>query len=247
MPTRLLLLIAVAAWATPALAETGAEVMARLDAQSTQSADVTMTLDMVIRDGKGSESARTLKVWQKGDDRRLVKFVSPARVAGVGLLATGEDSIQLYLPTYGRARRVSGSARGDAFMGTNFSIDDLARLSFASEYTAELLDEDDDHWHLRLTPQRPEDHEHDLLEMWVRRTDAVFDRIEYIDGKGTVIRRITVSDVRDEGSRPVAHSIEIEDLRTGRSTAATVRDVAFDSGLEDDLFTTRYLLRPTAQ
>ena len=231
--------------ATAALADDGADVLQRVDAVSTQSDDTSMTLDLVIHDGKGNESSRTMKAWQKGNDRRLVKFVSPARVAGVGLLATGEDSIQLFLPSYGRTRRVSGSARGDAFMGTNFSVDDLTRLGFAEEYTAELQAEDDQQWQLKLVPVHPDKHAHAHLEMWVRKADAIFDRLDYVDGKGEVVRRITFDDIRDEGGRPVAHVIEVEDLQTGRRTVATVRDVAFDSGLEDDLFTSRYLMRPT--
>jgi hypothetical protein len=35
----------------------------------------------------------------------------------------------------------------------------------------------------------------------------------------------------------------VEDLRSGRSTVAVVREIQFDTGLEDDLFTTRYLMR----
>ena len=246
MGTRLLLVFVASYLAAPAaLADDGPDVLRRVDAVASQSADAAMTLDLVIHDGKGNESSRTMKAWQKGVDRRLVKFVSPARVAGVGLLATGEDSIQLFLPSYGRTRRVSGSARGDAFMGTNFSVDDLTRLGFADEYTAELQTEDDQRWQLKLVPLRPDEHAHAHIEMWVRKADDLFDRLEYVDAQGEVVRRITFGDIRDEGTRPVAHLMEVEDLRTGRKTIATVRDVAFDTGLEDDLFTSRYLMRPT--
>jgi len=241
----LLAILATSSAALAARADDGTSVLGQVDAVSTQSADVSMTLDLVIHDGKGNESSRTMKAWQKGNDRRLVKFVSPARVAGVGLLATGEDSIQLYLPSYGRARRVSGSSRGDAFMGTNFSVDDLTRLGFGDEYTAEVLAEDDARWRLKLLPIRPEEHAHAHIEMWVRKADALFDRLDYVDAKGEAIRRITFGDIRDVGTRPVAHHIEVEDLQTGRKTVATVADVAFDTGLEDDLFTSRYLMRPT--
>ncbi len=231
-----------------AYAQDAAPILARVDAAAVRSADVTTTLEIAIHDGKGNESQRLLRVWQKGDDRRLVQFLEPARVAGVGLLATGEDTIHLYLPTYERTRRVSGKARGDAFMGTNFSVDELTRMSFADEYTASVLAQDDEHVQLRLDPVVPANHTHAHVQMWVRLQDDLFDRLDYHDEDGEVFRRLTLTEVRPEGEHPVAHHIEIEDLESGRRTVATVRDVAFDTGLEDDLFTTRNLMRlPTTE
>jgi outer membrane lipoprotein-sorting protein len=225
-----------------------AETLARVDGAAIRSDDVTTTLEIAVHDGKGNEAQRLLRVWQKGDDRRLVKFLEPARVAGVGLLALDGDTIHLYLPTYERARRVSGKGRGDAFMGTNFSVDELTRMKFSDEYRPSLLTGDDAHLRLRLDPLEPGDHTHAYVEMWVRREDDLFDRLDYFDERGELSRQLTLHDVRPEGDHPVAHRIEIEDLRSGRRTVATVRDVTFDTGLEDDLFTTRNLMRiPTTE
>ncbi len=228
--------------ATPALAEDGPSVLARVDAVADQGQDTTITLDVTVHDGRGGEASRVLQVWQKGSQQRLVKFLEPARLAGVGLLVPDPDTLYLYLPAYGRTRRVVGSGRGDAFMGTDFSIDDLARITFADEYTATLTAEDADHWQLRLDPIKPADHTHDHVRMWVRRSDDLFDRVDFVKD-GEVTRRVELGDVHADGSRPVAHRIVVEDLKSGRSTVAVVREIQFDTGLEDDLFTTRYLMR----
>ena len=228
--------------ALPARAEDGPSVLIRVDAVADQGQDTTLTLDVTVHDGRGGEASRVLRVWQKGAEQRLVKFLEPARLAGVGLLAPEPDTLYLYLPAYGRTRRVVGSGRGDAFMGTDFSMDDLARITFGDEYTATLVAEDDEHWQLRLDPLKPADHAHDHILMWVRRSDDLFDRVDFVD-KDEVTRRVQLSDVHTDGSRPVAHRIVVEDIRSGRSTVAVVREIQFDTGLEDDLFTTRYLMR----
>jgi len=228
--------------ALPARAEDGASVLQRVDSVAEQGGDTTLVLDVTVRDGRGGEASRVLKIWQKGADRRLVKFLEPARLAGVGLLVPDGDTLYVYLPAYGRTRRVVGSGRGDAFMGTDFSMDDLARIQFGDDYTAELVGEDAEHWQLRLTPIKPQDHAHDHLTMWVRRADDLFDRVDFHDD-GVVTRRISFDDFHSDGARPIAHRILVEDLETGRSTLADVRQIEFDTGLEDDLFTTRYLMR----
>lgn len=239
---RTLLLLIPLMTAHAALAEDGTTVLARVDAVADQGQDTTITMDVTVHDGRGGEANRVLRVWQKGSEKRLVKFLEPARLAGVGLLVPEPDTLYLYLPAYGRTRRVVGSGRGDAFMGTDFSMDDLARITFAEEYTATLLSEDDDHWQLRLDPIKPADHSHDHVLMWVRRSDDLFDRVDFVKSD-EVTRRVELGDVHSDGSRPVAHRIVVEDLRSGRSTVAVVREIQFDTGLEDDLFTTRYLMR----
>ena len=54
----------------------------------------------------------------------------------------GEQTISCHvLPQYPPSRRVVGSSRADSFMGTDFAIDDLARLSYAQTYHAEIKDQ----------------------------------------------------------------------------------------------------------
>ncbi len=230
-------------WASSAHAQDPAGILAEVDRAAARSMDVTTTLEITVHDGRGNQVERLLRVWQKGDDRRLVRFLEPARVAGVGLLVTDADTIHLYLPTYERTRRVSGKARGDAFMGTNFTVDELTRMGFAAEYRAEFVSSSDTHHVLRLIPLEPRDHTHAHAEMHVRREDHLFDRLDYFDERGELFRQLLLGDVRPEGPHPVAHHIEIQDLQSGRRTVAVVRDVAFDTGLDDSLFTTGELMR----
>ncbi len=234
---------ALACLAAPAWAADGAAVLERVDAAAARAQDATLVMDVTVHDGRGGSASRVLKVWQKGDDRRLIKFLEPARLAGVGLLSDPDDTLHLYLPAYGKTRRVVGSGRGDAFMGTDFSMDDLARTRFRDEYSAELTGEDDQYWQIKLVPLKPADHSHDHMRMRVRKADDLFDRVEFVDDGGQVTRRIEFDDVRPDGGYDVAHSITVTDVDSGRSTEASVREVLFDTGLEDDLFTTRYLMR----
>lgn len=229
--------------AGPVWALDGGAVLERVDAAAARADDATLVMDVTVHDGRGGSASRVLKIWQKGDDQRLVKFLEPARLAGTGLLSDADDTLHLYLPAYGKSRRVVGSGRGDAFMGTDFSMDDLARTRFRDEYSAELMGEDDTHWRIKLVPLKPADHAHDHLLMRVRKADDLFDVVEFVDGEGQVERKIEFGDVRPDGGYDVAHTITVTDLDSGRSTEAVVREVLFDTGLGDDLFTTRYLMR----
>ena len=229
-----LLLVGSLAWAAPA-----DDLLGEVDAASNKGDDAHLVLDVKSTDKKGRESERTMEIWQKGDDKRKITFTAPARLDGVALLVPDGDTLYLYLPSYGRARRIVGEARGDAFVGTDFSMEDLARLSWASEYTPTLLG---DH-QLELNPKPEADAPAGkvLIDVWPE--SKLPKKVEHYNAEGKLIRRIQFDDVRDIGSRPLAHSVSVEDVENTRSTKATVTTAEIDTGLDDSLFTLTSLQR----
>lgn len=96
--------------------------------------------------GKTKGLERELKVWTKGQSV-LGKFVQPASVRGTAFLVippaekedTSSDSVAnnqyfIYLPAFGRIRRISGAQRADPFFGTYLSQSDVEAHS-ASDFS----------------------------------------------------------------------------------------------------------------
>jgi hypothetical protein len=217
--------------AFPARADEADELLARVDAAQHQAADAHIVLDVATVDSSGPAS-RTLEIWQKGEARRLVRFTAPARLAGVALLAT-EEATWLYLPAYGKPRRIIGASRGDAFLGTDFALEDLARITWSDDYDPQIVSDG----HLRLVARSGADASSATVDLVVRPDDALPVTVEHMDATGKVVRRIRFDDFRSVGGHTIAHSIVVEDLRRDRTTNAKLTSVAFDGGLADDLFT----------
>ena len=127
--------------------------------------DAHLVMDLTVTDARGRQKPRTIEIWQKGDDRRLVQMIAPPRLAGIGLLASPGDSLHVYLPEYPPARRVVGSKRADAFMGTDFAIEDLSRMTFSDDYTASVAEQTGKETHLVLTSKK--DESEPALHLWV--------------------------------------------------------------------------------
>ncbi|MBM4342087.1 MAG: outer membrane lipoprotein-sorting protein [Deltaproteobacteria bacterium] len=89
------------------------------------------SVTLTLASGK-SKTWLTLSRVLRGKDGRLksrVTFLEPADAVGTELLILeeggGAASQYLWLPKTGRLRRISGSQRNEAFMGTDFSFGDL--------------------------------------------------------------------------------------------------------------------------
>ncbi len=224
-------------------------ILTRVDAVARQSADVVATVKLTVVEPDGTRAERRMKLWQKGTDHRMAKFVAPAKLRGVGLLSKRESkdedpAVFLYLPAFGRVRRVVGRSRGDSFFGTVFTQDDMGRITYGDRFTPKLAGEDDGHWTLRLDPKKPDDEPYHHLLLKVRRADHVVAGVDIHEkADGGPARRLTASDVQTHGKQPLAHDIEAKDLASGRRTVLHLEEVKTDTGLEDDFFTKRYLKR----
>jgi outer membrane lipoprotein-sorting protein len=226
------------------LAETGPAWLAKVDAAASPAQDTHVVMAVAMSDNKGREVSRTMEIWQKGADLRLVRLTDPPRLAGVGMLVGADEVVHLYLPSYDRTRRVIGEQRGDAFMGTDISMEDLARTSFAEEYSAALVSEGEAEVELMLTPLDPKAHSHARSRLVLRTDDQLWTRLEHLDAEGAVLRRVLLSDFRTVDGYAFAHTMKVEDLERGRTTTATATELAFDRGLDDELFTVTNLSRP---
>lgn len=225
-------------------ADDAAALLARVDAANARGTDAHLVLQVAVTDRTGVASDRTLEIWQKGSAKRLVRFTAPARLAGTGLLVPDADTVYLYLPAYGKPRRVIGEQRGDSFMGTDFSMEDLSRLSWSDDYTAVLGEVIGEVATLNLTPKDRAAHRDASVRISVRRADDLVSQVEHVDASGAVTRRLTLSDFRVEGNRPLAHKLLVDDLVNAKHTAATVTLAEMDRGLTDDRFTLTELTRP---
>lgn len=243
LPKRLSVLVLASTLWSPAVAAdpAGDAWLARID-QTAAVDQAHLVLEVQSFPAGGAPpTSRTLEVWQRGDEERLVRLTAPARLAGTGLLVDGEDSLHLFLPAYPPARRVVGSKRQSAFAGTDFAMEDLARLAYAEDYTALVAGEEEGLTRLELSPREAEGEA--AVRLWVD-GEAVVRKVEHIDKKGRLSRRLLMSEIRVVDGVPLAHRLEVEDLQSGRRTVAEVSSVDLETPLAPELFTVTNLERP---
>jgi len=115
--------------------------------------DMTGKTKIVLIDKKGKEKVREATMIQKGTDKRLFRFTAPASQAGIATLSLPNDVMYLYLPSFGKERRISSSVKSQKFAGTDFSYDDMEAKPYAEKYTPKLLKTEGDTYVLELKPK----------------------------------------------------------------------------------------------
>jgi outer membrane lipoprotein-sorting protein len=144
----------------------------------------------------------------------------------------------MYLPAFGRERRIASSAKNQNFAGTDFSYDDMESVLYSAKYTPKLLKTEADVFVLELTPLNRSDYSKVMVQ--VNKTYYYPEFMEYYDKGNTKVKEAKYS-FKKIGNYWNASEIEMTDLKKNHKTKMLMSDVKYDTGLTDDDFTVRKL------
>ncbi|MDD8016076.1 MAG: outer membrane lipoprotein-sorting protein [Acidobacteriota bacterium] len=229
-------------------AEDAAAVLAGVDDRSGgKLAPADMQSDMVMTITQGtSVKVREIRAWTRNNpgrnDDRLMKFISPADVRGVGFLVLDDDTMYIYLPEFHRTRRIASSNRKDSFMSSDFSYEDLGTGDFARSYEPTLKEDGADAWVLELKRKAGSDKTYARIVMTVDKAKWMPVKTELYDNDGRLWK------TAEQSYAPVKNFwvptlIRMTDHKKNSSTTMEMKGVKVNEGVGDDLFTERNLVR----
>ena len=227
-----------------ARAQEGDTILARVDAVMNAPRDMTAVERMTLVDADGTSKERSIQMYQKGADKRLVRFVTPADVRGVGFLRLAEDRMYLYLPAFRRVRRIASSVKNEDFMGTDFSYEDISQTRYGGDYAVTATKAEPEISTITLEPKDGANVSYSRLVMKVQRSNWVFTEIDYYDLNGDRVKTLKASGIERIDGYWVAKRLEMVSWKSGHRTVLELDQLSFDTGLSDDFFTQRTLKRP---
>ncbi|MCK4653334.1 MAG: outer membrane lipoprotein-sorting protein [Candidatus Cloacimonetes bacterium] len=222
---------------------TAEDILKNSDAVVNAPQDQEISLKMTLTDKGGNKKVREMKMYQKGDEMRLIRFLSPADQKGVSFLSLPDDVQYLYLPAFHKVRRIASHIKNDNFAGTDFSYDDMSASKYAEEYDATLLEKTDDLYILELIPKHGVEKSYSKLKMWVRQDNFYPVKVEFYDNKSTLWKLFESRNIKKHGEYWVASEAEMTDLKKQHSTKMITEKIKLNKGLSDNIFTKRNLKR----
>ncbi|MGC9375538.1 MAG: outer membrane lipoprotein-sorting protein [Bacteroidales bacterium] len=222
-------------------AQDASTILKKMDDVMYSPKDMTGKNKIILIDKNGKQEIREATIQQKGTDKRIFRFTSPASQAGIAVLSLPDDVMYLYLPAFGKERRIATSAKNQNFAGTDFSYDDMESVLFSVKYTPKLVKTEDNVYVLELTPVGGKS-DYSKVMAHINKTNFYPDFMEYYD-KGNTKVKVAKYTFKKIGNYWNAAEIEMTDLKKNHKTKMQMSDVKYDTGLTDDDFTVRKLKR----
>jgi hypothetical protein len=244
------LLLAAAAFLLPltSLAATPAEVMKKLETALASFEDQTIEFAIEnLKPGKKTPDSMAFRTLVKGA-LSFTEFLAPGDLKGTRVLATSPTQMWVYLPEYGRVRKVASHSLEQGFMGTTLTQQDMAVPAYSALFDVTLdaaKPEDASNWYLLLTAKEGVDVSYRKMKMTVQKDIAMPVRIEYLNDAGEVARTETRGnyDCDQDGVKYCMFGFMrmVDHSRGDAWTELRPVKVQLNTGLKEDLFTQRYL------
>lgn len=174
--------------------------------------------------------------------KALTSFSAPADLKGTRVLVLGRQQMYIYLPDFGKVRRVASHTTQQGFMGTTFSFDDMNTSRFADIYDAKLVSEDGDKATLELTSKGEAPYAKAVVVIDTTMGHPL--EMKYYNDKGQHVKTEIRSkyDCNDEHNVCLPGVMRMEDhTREGAWTELQRQSWQLNTGVDEDVFTTRNL------
>ena len=236
--------------------QTGRQILDESHKRHTQNYEVESQKMTIYANDAVTETRELRRLTRKmaeGETRYLMNFNAPRGVKGVALLTWSfdkrDDDQWLYMPGDGRTKRIAKGGRRTAFMGTDFTYEDLVTESRDKFKYDRLPDESINgvpHFVVEagaIDPDLVKETGYKSLRLYLIKSNYFIARIDYTDRRGELFKRQTMSDITNvQGTAWRANTARMENLRDKTATVITVLSRNFaESNVPERMFLERFL------
>jgi len=226
------------------------EIMDKMEETSPEFSTQKAISEMILVDKDGNEEIRNMVMFsqkiENDQKNTLVRFLSPKSVKGVTLLNINDgEKIYLYMPAYNKPRRIAGSSKGDEFMGTGLSYEDMSMDYEDKDYKKTLLEETANEYIVEVLPSG-EDLSYEKIILHVDKIDFYAREVEFYETMNELTKTLTINKIKiDDENKVTPMEIEFMDMLEKDRTKIVMKEIEYDIELSSSFFSIRTLSKPT--
>ena len=212
--------------------------------------DIVSKTTMLLTNSKGKTRTSTIlsKSINNGS-KQILWFLNPADDKGVAFLKIEHDDkadeMRMWLPAFKKVRRISSSKKGDSFMGSDLSYEDMTNRAL-NENNYKRLENDmvdgKECFVLEVVPNAEIKSTYSKHITWVEKETLIAIKEESYDLGGSLRKKKKFFFDSNSGY-DVINEIFVEDIQKNHTTKLTMDDIKVDSGLDESLFQEKNLKR----
>ncbi len=230
-------------------AQTGLEIAKMVD-DRLQPEDISSTATMVLTNSKGKTRTSVMRLKSiDGNKKRIIWFLEPKDDKGVAFLKIEYESqgseIRMWLPAFKKVRRIASTKKGDSFMGSDLSYEDLTNRNL-NENDYEHLKNEIVNGHncyvlkIRPKPKVRSNYSHHVN--WIIKDSLVPFKEESYDKRGELkkVKSFVFEKIQDYY---VIKEISVKDVQRNHTTNIKFDHIQVDTGIDEKLFHEKNLKR----
>jgi len=232
-----------------AFSQTGFEIAKMVD-EKPSPMDMSSKTKMILTNKKGkSRSNAMMSKSVDGNKKQIIWFLEPKDDKGVAFLKiehdNKDDEMRMWLPAFKKVRRISSKKKGDAFMGSDLSYEDLSSRELDENQYNRLDDgavNGKDCYVLEILPKAQAKSAYTKHISWIDKLTLMGVKEESYDKRGKLKKKKEYEFQNMKGYH-VMKRVYVEDVQKNHSTEVTFSEIEVDSGIRENLFQEKNLKR----
>lgn len=218
-----------------------------------------MTIQLIDRKGhKRTQQTQTFRKYFDNAKKIVIFYKKPANVSNTAFLtwdyfdSSVDDDQWLYLPALRKVRRISASGRGDYFLGTDLTYEDIKKDGKIAEedYNFTLKGQEEvngiNTWVVEAIPNSQATQEelgYSKILLYVDESNWMPQLIKYWDEAGNYLKSTQFKNIQKIDGIWSALNIHVENSKTGHKTELEFTNVTFLKPIAPRLFEKEALKR----
>lgn len=217
----------------------GDAALAKVDEAMNRAQTHVFEYDVANQEPGKAETKLAMKVQMKGE-KRLTEFLAPADMKGTKVLILSPDQMYVYLPAFGKVRRIASSVSDQGFLGMTFSQDDFV-TRYSDSYTATVAGDDAAGVKLVLTPKAGKTTPYAKIELTASKDRNLPTEIKLFNAESKHVKTETRSGYTCQDVICTASEQKMVDHTKNAWTKMVRKTWKVNENLSDDVFSKRNL------
>ena len=229
--------------------QSGYEITKTLDEKSKPKNMISKTT-MVLTNSKGkTRNSVMISKTMDNSRRQLIWFLEPKDDKGVSFLKIEhddrDDEMRIWLPAFKRVRRISASKKGDSFMGSDLSYEDMTSRSLDENEYKRLDDETvngRECFVIEVTPNASLKSSYSKHKIWIVKDDLYIIKEESYDKREKLKKEKSFSYIKID-NYDIMSKISVKDVQKDHKTDISFEQVQVDTDMSEKIFQEKSLKR----
>ncbi len=218
----------------------GTSILNKMDAVLSAPKDRTGTIEIILISKSGKEKVREAEMMQLGRDKKIYRYTKPESQEGIATLSLPDGVMWLYMPAFGKPKKISLLAKSQAFNGTDFSAEDMDTRPYTERFTPKLIETNDKSYVVEMIPKSDKS-QYSKIIVTIDKINYYPESMVYYDKSGRKYKEATYT-YKKSGRYWYASEVTMKNLKKNHISKIKLTNMKFDQGLSADLFTVEKLV-----
>lgn len=216
--------------------------------------DMEAHLTMTLINANGDKRVREIKQYIRDFghvEKKIMFFIKPADVRNTSFMnwsyddPNKEDEQWIYLPALKRVRRISSDSKGDYFMGSDFTYDDLGDRKPSADIHKILRQEklNGENCYVIESIPKDKDYMYSKTITWVIKDKWIGLKKEFYDEDGEYLKTLNIEKYDNIKGYWIITKAKMDNVQKKHQTIMELTNVKINVGIPANTFTERMMKR----